>query len=123
MGKAAKRKAARRAQGPDPHLPVPGDLLPGTYDPRTGRASIPRRANFWRELGNRKIACDLCGGPGGEFFGRHEVRPAAADWLALLCSACRDRLAPAAPAVAESRAVEHMISEVLSAGRGRRSGA
>lgn len=61
MGKAARLNRVRReAEGRDAHPPMPGDLLPGTLDRRTGRAAIPRRANFWRALSGRRVGCDLC---------------------------------------------------------------
>lgn len=73
MGKAAKLKQARRLAGPDPHLPTPGDLLAGTFDRQTNRAAIPRRANFWRELGGRRAQCDLC-------FKACVLKPGEAGW-------------------------------------------
>jgi len=58
MGKAARRNAANRML--DTHAPRPTDLVPGTLHPRTNEVSIPRRANWWRELPGRRTECQLC---------------------------------------------------------------
>jgi len=71
MGKQAKRNAAQRAT--DPHEPRGGDLLPGTFDRATGRAHIPRRANYWRALPGRRVACDLC-------YRACELKPGETGW-------------------------------------------
>jgi pyruvate formate lyase activating enzyme len=74
MGKQARLKAERRAAGPDPHLPDPAAPIPGgRYDPRTRQATIPRPANFWRELPGRRVACDLC-------YRACALRPGEAGW-------------------------------------------
>jgi len=51
MGKAAKRNAANRML--DTHEPRVGDLLPGTLNPQTKQASVPRRARNWPPLPER----------------------------------------------------------------------
>lgn len=58
MGKASKRNALVRQQ--DEHAPRVGDLLPGSIHPKTQAVTIPRRANFWRELPGRRVECSLC---------------------------------------------------------------
>lgn len=77
MGKQARLKQARRLAGPDPHLPdVVGPVAEGVLDPRTMRAAIPRRADFWRALPGRRVGCDLC-------YRRCELAPGEAGWCGL----------------------------------------